>query len=100
MLIVLTQLPSRKHKCLRDQQNSLQYFWVLVVKEVSFTDKLNQFIHEAFKLIRIFLSTMMHNGAKSAQATGDEPRQVSALSIIQVGNHKRQKEIGLHKATE
>tara|TARA_B110000285_G_C15089048_1_gene597966 strand:- start:277 stop:579 length:303 start_codon:yes stop_codon:yes gene_type:complete len=43
---------------------------------------------------------MMHNGAKSAQATGDEPWQVSALSIIQVGNHKRQKEIGLHKATE
>ena len=100
MLIMLTKLPSRKDKRLRQQKHSLQNLWVLIVKEVTITNELNQFIHEALKLFRIFLRTVMHNGAKSAQSTRHEPWQVSALSIGQVGNHQRQKEIGLHKATQ
>lgn len=100
MLIMLTQLTSSKDKSLRHQEHSLQYFWVLIIKEVSFANKFNQFIHEAIKLIWIFLRTVMNNGAESAQSAGHEPWQVSALGIIQVGNHKWQQEISLHEATE
>ena len=100
MLVVLAQLACCKHKCLGDQEYSFEYLWVLVVEEISFANKSNQFIHEAFKLIRIFLSAMMNNGAKGAQTAGDEPWQVSALCVVQMRYHKWQKEISLHIATK
>ena len=96
VLVFLTHKTCCIDQILRDKEDSFENFRILIIQEITTHNKLNQFVHEAIKLLRVPLGTVVDYSREGGKAGGDEVRGALALLICKMSDHHWEQILCLH----